>query len=104
MSVDDQDDLTLDERINNGDIVAIYDALSEAVLYLTSIMDRVGDIVGGDAESLRRLGELREIKRTSACKATICSDRWGQDAAGKEVCGKERQRSRVTRSVRASHG
>ena len=102
--MDEQDDLTLDERINKGDLVAIHDALAEAVRDLSETMDRVGDLVGGDAGSLRRLAELREIKRLGGCKATICSGRWAQDAAATDGSGKERQRSRVDRKVRVSHG
>lgn len=89
------DDDDLDLRIASGDRLAIYDAVVSAITDLQHCREELGAVLVEDADTMARLAELRACKRTAACTATICSNRWGQakDAAATDCSGKKRKRT-----------
>lgn len=89
------DDDNIDLRIASGDRLAIYDAVVSAITDLQQCREELGTVLVEDADTMARLAELRACKRTAACTAVICSNRWGQkkDAAATDCSGKKRKRT-----------
>lgn len=89
------DDENIDLRIASGDRLAIYDAVVSAITDLQQCREELGTVLVEDPDTMARLAELRACKRTAACTAVICSNRWGQkkDAAATDCSGKKRKRT-----------
>jgi hypothetical protein len=89
------DDDNIDLRIASGDRLAIYDAVVSAITDLQHCREELGTVLVEDPDAMARLAELRACKRTAACTAVICSNRWGQkkDAAATDCSGKKRKRT-----------
>jgi hypothetical protein len=103
--LDQQDGMSLDERIDAGDREAIYDAIVEAMSELEGVRRDIGTLLVEDADVLDRLAVLKRSRITNGEPPIVRPRRRKQkETAGTDAGGKERQRSRINRSTPASHG
>jgi len=63
LTVDEADDLTIDERIAAGDREAIYDAIVEAREQLNDLREKIGTLLVESTDTLDRLHALRSAKQ-----------------------------------------
>lgn len=89
ISVADELDLSLKDRVLRGDRLAIYDVIVEACQRLDEVREALGELLADSAETLDRLSQMRMQQK---------------DALGRAAQRTERQRSRVCRSGPASQG
>lgn len=99
LSLDEAEDMDIDQRILVGDVTAFYDAIVEARELLDVVRDDLAGLLAGDPEIMSRLDEVRAASEAKG------ASRFRQDAAAMDRSGTERQRSRMTRrDTPASHG
>jgi hypothetical protein len=99
MSLEQAEDMDIDQRILVGDVTAFYDAIVECCGFLEVVREDLAGLLAGDPEIMRRLDEVRAA---SEARGAL---RPKQDAAARDRSGMERQRSRITRrDTPASHG
>jgi hypothetical protein len=103
LTLDEQDELTIDDRLQMGDREAIYDAIVEAVDSLELMRKAISELLAEDCDVLDRLSALQRSRAIHG-EPPIVRARKRQETAGSDASGKERQRSRVTGSTPASHG
>lgn len=105
-TVDETVDLTVAQRIANGDREAIYDAIVEAASALDTLREQIGGaLADGEPEVMARTAELRAAKAAGRCTAVICSARWGQETGATDRTGKERRRIAASKGkAPAGHG
>jgi ribosome-binding protein aMBF1 (putative translation factor) len=99
LSIEQAEEMDIDQRILVGDVTAFYDAIVEARELLGEAGEELAGLLAGDPEIMRRLDEVRAASKARG------SLRPKQDAAAMDRSGTERQRSRITRrDTPASHG
>lgn len=97
--------MTLDDRIAAGDREAIYDAIAEAREELDDVRRGLAELLAEDRDTLDRLKAVRQGWWINGEPPIVRPRRRKkQETAGTAASGKERQRSRITRSESASHG
>jgi len=89
LTLDEQDHLTIEERIAMGDRTAIYDVIVAGQEQLDAIRNQVSEHLAGDREIMDRLAAVRAARRTNG------DPKERKETAAKDRCGKERQRNAV---------
>jgi len=92
LTVDQADDMSIDERVAASDREAIYDAIVEARDVLDGLRESIGTLLVESADTLDRLNEvrLRKERRGSAPPMQLRA----KEAPRTDAVGKVRQRSR----------
>jgi hypothetical protein len=84
-------DLSIDERIEQGDAEALFDAVVEAMETLADLQDRIAESYMCDADTMRRLAAVRLRKELTGRdwrgaawpeQETAATDRGGREAGG----------------------
>jgi len=97
LTVDQADDLTIDERIAKGDREAIYDAVVEAREQLNDLREKIGSLLVDSTETLDRLNALRSAKQRYG-ESISPLVRWKQKASPRtDARGPKRPRSGKSR-------
>jgi hypothetical protein len=104
LTVDECDDLGIDERLRVGDREAIYDAIVECRERLDGLRIEAAKLLVENVEILDRLADVHRKSLAVGNPLPVFRRKKKKDAAATDRGGKERQRSRINRSASASHG
>ena len=96
LTVDEADDMGIDERIAAGDREAIYDAIVEARDVLDDLRERIGNLLVDSAETLDRLNALRSAKERLGGNISPLVRFTKKEARRTDAEGLQRQRSRMS--------
>ena len=97
LTVDQADELTIDQRIAAGDREAIYDAIVEAREQLNELRERIGTLLVESTDTLDRLNALRSAKQRYG-ESISPLVRWKQEASPRtDARGPKRPRSGKSR-------
>lgn len=97
MPLNESIDLSIDERIDAGDLEAIHDFAREAITDLETIADRAAELLCDDPETLKRLSEVRARQAATGRQwhRIENTDAGSTDLAGKEPRGPRRCQERT---------
>ena len=97
LTVDQADELSIDERIAKGDREAIYDAIVEARERLNELREKIGSLLVESTETLDRLNALKSAKQRFG-ESISPLVRWKQKASPRtDARGPKRPRSGKSR-------
>ena len=92
LTVDQADDMSIDERVAASDREAIYDAIVEARDVLDGLRESIGTLLVESADTLDRLNEVRLRKERHGCAPAVQLQ--AKEAPRTDAAGRVRQRSR----------